>query len=513
MTGPGGRSGRHSPGDSPVTGPGGRSGKHSPGGRTVTGRLRRRAGASAALALAFLVAGPASPAFAEPVIVRPAANATVDTSTVTVSGNAKAETPLGLPLGALDTVTLTIGEETITARGCSEKPSCDFAETFRLPFNGRYTVEVVAKSSGLLPGEASKSSRSFAVAAPAAKPVLDPPKVTAGRAVDLSWSRNTEPDMLYYAVTRTDPAGAKSAEVKVTQPDKGSKVTLTDTTTAAATAGGTYAYQVQAVRKGATAGSEIRSVVSAAASAVVPLAPTTTSTTGANVPGSPAGGPTTTVRPGAPAGVDLSGFLSSRSQPIPLPKITVPEPPDTGFSGSLPFGVGPAGEELEEGDAEAVPPTDRLSTSAISIDAARPLVPVAGGLVLLLLAMHMRLLGRRVKNPPDGDLHVDVAHEPPGPPAPPAPAPDPVAAPEKQTVLYDVAADPEDDEEEWAAAAFEIEPEQPPEEEPEPEVATLWAPPVVDEEEPPPTEPDPEEIEVFEVVSSSRRRLVRTGDR
>ena len=49
-------------------------------------------------------------------------------------------------------------------------------------------------------------------------------------------------------------------------------------------------------------------------------------------PGTP-GATTTTAKPAPPAGVDLSKFLSSRAQPITLPSITIPEPPDTGFQG------------------------------------------------------------------------------------------------------------------------------------------------------------------------------------
>lgn len=519
-------------------------------------RLGRRSGAAAAIVLASLVAMPASPAAADPVIVRPAADATLDTATVTVTGNASAESSLGLPLAMLESVTLTIGEKTVTSPGCSGKASCEFTGTFTLPLNGPYTVDVAARASGLLPSEATRASRSFFVAAPPAKPVMDPPRVSEARTVELSWSRNTEPDMLHYEVTRTVPGGKKSDPVTVRQPATGGRVTLSDTTTSALD-GATYSYQVEAVRKGATAGSPTRSGASGAVSATVPAAPTTTSlTTTPNAPGAPAGAPTTTARPAPPGGVDLSGFLSSRSQPIRLPTITIPEPPDTGFSGSLPFGSRPPGDELEEGEADAVPPRDRTSGSTISISAGRPLVPLAGGLVLLLLALHMRLLGRRVKTMPDGDLPVDLA--------PIAATADPASEARPRTAVYDVMAGVDD---EWApartavrpapvavedgfepgaapatfaaefggefeaepepvaatperepepvAVAWEPEPEPEPVApgwEPEPEIMTLWAPPPVAEE-PVPEEPDPDEIQVVEVVSSSRRRLERAGHR
>ena len=547
--------------------------------------LGRRSGVVAALVLTVLSAGPVSPAFADSEIVRPAEGATLQTSAVTVSGRAEAQTTLGLALGTLESVTLKIGEQTVTSPGCSGVRTCEFTGGFALPRNGSYTVEVTARTTALA-NAGTLPPRTFSVAAPAATPVLDSPKVTAGRTVELSWTRNTEPDMIQYEVTRTDPGAPRPVTATVAQPERGAKVTFTDPTTAALDAG-TYTYEVKAVRRGAAENSKVFSEASRKVSASVPAVATTTTLNSTVATSVPAGGPTTTARPGPPAGVDLSGFLSSRSQPIPVPTITVPEPPDTGFSGSLPFGVGPGGEELEEGEADAVPPRDRRrSSSVVSIDAGRPLVPIAGGLVLLLLALHMRLLGRRVKAAPDGDLPVELAPEPPR--AAPAPEPRP------QPALYDVALDPdpqaeaedehwavgaeallvledepaavvepepepmvdapvaleyqddeyeeefedwspapvepvapeyEPDDDDWAAAAtnvgpldiepLDIEPrdiEPVHSLEPDPEPVALWGPPVADEE-PPPAEFDPDAIEVVEVVSSSRRRLVRTGSR
>ncbi len=221
------------------------------------------------------------------------------------------------------------------------------------------------------PGPSNERTRTFYVATPAAKPVLDPPKVNDARNTELSWSRNTEPDMLYYAVFRKDPGGSKYLPVgtPVSQPSTGTKVSFVDTTTSAFV-GGDYSYQVVAVRKGAggTWPAEIASEPSTVRTATVPAPPATTSTTGvAAPPGSPpaSAGPTTTVKPGTSAGVDLSGFLSTRSQPITLPPITVPEPPDTGFQGTLPFGARPPGDDVEEGEEEAVLP-ESASRSVIS---------------------------------------------------------------------------------------------------------------------------------------------------
>ena len=495
-----------------MTGPGGRSGKHSPGGSPVMSGLGRRSGAAAALLLGLLVATPASPAAAEeggPAITidSPRAEPPLESASVTVSGQATSAS-----LYRMKDVTLTFGGEK-RVKTCTESP-CSFSWTFTRPSNGRYDLTLAATQALPLvgtPGPSNERSRTFYIAAPAAKPVLDPPKVNEARNTELSWSRNTEPDMLYYAVFRKDPGGSKYLPVggSVPHPSSGAKVSFTDTTTSAFN-GGEYSYQVVAVRKGAGGSwpAEIASEPSALRTATVPAPPTTTSTTVAGAPpGSPppTAGPTTTVKPGTSAGVDLSGFLSTRSQPISLPTITVPEPPDTGFQGTLPFGARPPGDELEEGEQEAVLPDNGPRSIISRISPGRPLVPVAGGLVLLLLAMHMRVLNHRIKTAPEPDLPVDTAPVPAPAPRPvraSAPAPEPEPAPQPAPVLYDV-------DEDWAPVAAEPDPE--------PEPVTAWAPPEIDEvdeiDEPEPEPFDPDEIEVFEVVSSNRRRLARAGSR
>ena len=487
--------------------------------------LGRRSGAVAALLLGFLVATPASPAGAAeggPAITidSPRAEPPLESASVTVAGSARSAT-----LYLMKDVTLTIGSETKT-KTCSESP-CTFSWTVSRPSNGRYDFKLVATQALPLvgtPGPSNELSRSFYVAAPAAKPVLDPPKVNEARNTELAWSRNTEPDMAYYAVFRKDPGGSKYLPVgaAIPQPSSGTKVLFTDTTTSAFN-GGEYSYQVVAVRKGAggTWPAEIASEPSSIRTATVPAPPTTTSTTAVGAPpGSPAptAAPTTTIKPGTSAGVDLSGFLSTRSQPIRLPAITVPEPPDTGFEGTLPFGARPPADDLEEGEEEAVLPDDAPRSIISLINPGRPLVPVAAGLVLLLLAMHLRVLNHRIKLAPEKDLPVD---NPPAPapatvrasaPAPaPEPEPEPELQPEPQPAPYDI-------DEDWAPVAAEPAPAA----EPEPEPVTLWAPAETDdfddlddfdEPEPEPEPFDPDQVEVFDVVSANRRRLARAGTR
>lgn len=489
----------------------------------MTPGLGRRAGAAAAILFAFVVLGPASPAGADPVITidKPAAAATLESAAVTISGSTTASSTLLDPLAPMkQQVTVTLGGKTLLSKECPTK-QCDFSTNASLPLNGPYKVTVNATESNGLASGSSTLDRSFAVAAPPAKPVADQPKLDDSRNVLLTWSRNSEGDFLYYAVFRKDPGTTKYFQVggKITLPATG-KPSFTDLATSQLGAGD-YSYQIVAVRMGATgtAASEKLSDPSVAVAATVPAPPTTTSSTVLGGPGSPAAGPTTTVKPGPPAGVDLSGFLSSRSQPVTLPTITIPEPPDTGFKNTLPFGARQPGDELEEGDAEATPPRSGGGgdSAIVSIATGRPLVPVAGGLVLLLLALHMRILSRRVKAPASADLPVVspplrapalvlpgpstaavtrpvvVKAAAPPPPPPPTPAPEPHAPP----AAHETAAD-----EDWAPPAPSPEVTAKPKPRPAP-VAPARPEPIA----------SPEEIEVFEVVSSSRRPLARAGSR
>lgn len=371
----------------------------------MTGRLARRAGAAGALTALVLALAPAMPAGADPTLTidAPSDGKVFDTETITISGKADADL-----LFSMKQIDLSIGDTASQTVTCSDTP-CSFSWSPTIRTNGKYTVQVTAierSVAGVLE-RPSQASRSFSVSAPPRAPVLDPPKVNEDRSVSLSWTRNTEPDMLYYAVFRSDPGSTRYVQVgkNVTQPSSGSKVTFTDTTTTFD--GGDYTYSVVAVRSGVSG--ELKTP-SKQMTASVPPPPTTTTAPGA--PGaagsSQPGATTSTVKPGTAAGVDLGKFLAGQPAPLKLTPPTAPEPPDTGFNQTLPFGARPPGDDREPGEDQAQPANDHKISVISQLRGGRPLVPVAAGLILLLLAVHARLLNNRVKAAGDGPVDLAV---------------------------------------------------------------------------------------------------------
>ena len=423
----------------------------------MTARCRAAAvGAVAAFLLLGLVASPvaAGPDDLEVEIDAPAVGA----DSITVSGSVKPRAEvLNTDVEEITVRLVPLGDgderRVVACNPCG--PPGRFETAVPLPArNGQYRVEVTARGTARRPilgvgltSVGGSGSRTFGLAAPPRAPQDVKVDVSADRVVTVSWARNAEPDLLHYLVTRKNRDG----EVRVDHPATGPRVSSVDTGT---TGGGAFTYQVVAVRRGATDGSVVRSTTekSVAVPAPPPADPTTTA------PGA-AGGPGAAAAPaavGGPALVDISSFLAGRSGPsLPTPTREL-EVPDGGFSRDLPFGSRPPGEELEEGDAEAEERSLDVGTSTTEfVRRGRPLVPVAGGAVLLLLAMHLRLLNKRVKEAPaavagraasdlppldpeglagdDADLdhldldHLDLDHldlddlpEPP-PPAPPPP--------------------------------------------------------------------------------------------
>lgn len=394
---------------------------------------RRRVAFAVSAAIIVLTASPAL-GQSDPVVVfyGPAEGEFLADSTMTVTGRVDRSDLLMTEI----IVTLVAdgpASEPIRPIEPNVKPVPEFAARFKVPKNGRYTanVEVRRVLDGVL--QPVRGSRTFVVAVPPAPPTDVKVEVSPERAVTVSWAPNSEPDV-YYLVSRKNEADGKLALAggRVAQPESG-RVSLVDPFPAQV--GGDFSYQVVALIPGPIRGA-------------TPLR----SPPGTSDKVSVAAPATTTAAPGA-GGAGLFGTFppaqtGTTARPRPLAV------PDTGFSETLPFGALPAGGQIEEGEQE--PRTlDVGTTTSEFVSRGRPLVPVAAGAILLLLAVHLRLLNQRVKPVPatvggpaysdlalldDGGFHRDDRFEPPvvqPRPVTRARAPEPARVGPAQADLFD----------------------------------------------------------------------------
>jgi hypothetical protein len=342
------------------------------------------------------------------VFTGPGDGATLGDSSVTVTG--RVEGRQGLLNPTIDRITVTLvrnGGGTLSAVSDTKSPP-EFEARFTVPRNGRYTARVEATGKGKVPvlgvdvsDVKGSGERSFGLAAPPRAPQDVRAEVLSPGVVTVSWIRNAEPDMLHYEVSRKAPGSDRFEPVggRVSHPASGERVAIPDNT---GPAGGDFTYRVVAVRQGADEGTTVRSNASAERTvAATPGAP--------GGPGDPGGAP-------SGAGDAISNFLSSqRGSSAAPPRARTFEAPDTGFSENLPFGARPPGE-LEEGEEAAEPRDFEVVTPRTEfVSRGRPLVPIAAGAILLLLAVHLRLLNKRVKDTASapavvsGPAHSDLA--------------------------------------------------------------------------------------------------------
>ncbi|HEX8771080.1 MAG TPA: hypothetical protein VF711_09975, partial [Acidimicrobiales bacterium] len=207
-----------------------------------------------------VVVGPASPAGASvpPAITvdSPPGNAVL-TDQPTISGRAT------MP-GLGDTVD-NISINLTSPAGADLPDPCDpcsadheqtasFFWSPRLERNGPYQAHVAAVGSqflfSVLQGQGtSEATVSFRMEVAPASPADVRAEASAGQTVRVIWDRNGEADMIAYRVQRKDPGASTFQDVggAVPQPSGGSVVSIEDS---AAGPGGTFVYQVQAIRAG-----------------------------------------------------------------------------------------------------------------------------------------------------------------------------------------------------------------------------------------------------------------------
>ncbi|HWC10852.1 MAG TPA: hypothetical protein VG455_06475, partial [Acidimicrobiales bacterium] len=233
----------------------------------------------------------------------------------------------------------------------------------------------------------------------------------ADRRVTISWLRNTEPDLKGYQVTRLAPGSSSGTVVaNMSQPSSGSRVSTVDANVPPG--GGAYRYVVTAVRPDrngevsdrAVARSSPASVEVAAASTDAGGPPGTGEGPGPGAgPAADAGQAPTGAATGPRGALDVSSFLS-RGGGAP-PALAIPGgvaiPVDNGFSADLPFAV--PGGDIEGDDSEwAADPAVLDDSSSVANERAL-FVPIAAGLLLCVLAFHVRQFNKTVlAGPPAG---------------------------------------------------------------------------------------------------------------
>ncbi len=383
----------------------------------------------AGLGAAAMLFGPAIPARAAEngLVVEmsgPAAN--LVSGNPTVRGTVRASSGgLNLTTPQVDSIAMEVvtvpGDVVVasTRQTPGRQVPVDFTWTPVIPVNGNFKVRALASGKATL-GLAAVSgdaTRNFSLSVPPKPPQQVTASVNGDGTVVISWARNTEADILGYKIFRSDPGS--DALFQIGAPEGfahtacKARCELTDPSVAAI--GGQYTYKVLAFRVGPTA--PLASAASTPASATVPL-PTTT--TGPTEPGAPAGGPGTTAGAPKPAvgsarGPAISSFLANQPPPKPPPPPRILEPPDTGFARDLPFGALPESELEDPGPAEAVPPLDTLPVGSDldEVSQGSPLVPVAAGLLLLMVAAHMRVFINRTRPGSDKPPPIELRQSSP----------------------------------------------------------------------------------------------------
>lgn len=381
-------------------------------------RTRVPVAAAAALIALALWVQPASAAAPTVRIGSPGSGEVVTKSRPTVTGDAQMSD--GRILEVVASVSSADGHPVPGAHRVpgDGRSSVSFSWTPSLTYNGHYTLTVRASGEDrpvdTNGNESSETTRRFAVEAPPAMP--RDVKVRAdqdSREVDVTWKRNSEPDMIGYQVQRSVD-GSDWSVAGETDDDF-----YRDTRTAKA--GGKYSYRVIAIRRGASSDSGVTSQPSEAASTTVPAPPRSRDDSTANdSPGGPDQGPSGDGDPspsggssGSSAGgssggsnapqsptisrsgrVDLSGFGSLLDQTRAPQVQPVPEN-DPGFDEDLPFQPRTITEEV--GEEFAVPDGGFNDAGSNQADM---LKFVAAGLLVTVVAMHLLWLRGEVEKVP-----------------------------------------------------------------------------------------------------------------
>ena len=297
-----------------------------------------------------------------------------------------------------------------TSNGCGQS-SVTFSWTVPpLSYNGAYRADAEATGTehqlgGTTPHSGSAATVHFKLAIPPAVPRgLTEVTDTKARTVKLTWNRNVEPDTAGYYVQREGPSDSQYTVLPnggVYQPPAGVQtVSLTDTSVPRP--GGTYRYQVFALRGGADPGSLVASTMPATTTAALPEAPAPPTTAGAGTGGG-SGSATTTPSPVvvSPGAADGNQFRALRpTVALPSRPATTPdaEPPDTGYKQRLPYQSPTVTELVPE---QAAPSSRPVTTVRRVLNQRALLTSIAIAAMVFVFAFQIRWLAKTV-GPPAG---------------------------------------------------------------------------------------------------------------
>lgn len=358
----------------------------------MTPAHRRRLAAAASILWMLAIAAPVWAA-ATMTVTSPSGSPPTFTSSAPITGTLKVEGEERLrqadfslsrvPEGDRCATEIAEGQRTLSMVD-NNATEADFSLDVALPCNGDY--ELAAKvtyaepvAAGVsLSEEVEDETFRFGVAIPPAEVKgLEATYEPEGKKVKLTWSPNSEPDIIGYRIERNPPGPDGFKPLPGTVVD----TTFTDTLDIDEE----HRYRVVALRPGPGA-----SQIAGEPSALVAAGPDGPEPT---VPDA------TLLRP-PPAATGRSGS-GAKTNTVPQARRGPVTTIDDGFGKNLPFDPS---QTTSIPDAPAVPPEDAavlaIDDNPSDVDGRRAtLIPIAGGLALLMAAVHMRLLSKRAAEP------------------------------------------------------------------------------------------------------------------
>lgn len=351
---------------------------------------------TAALFSVLLVAIPAAPALAmtNTRFVSPGSDAVKGTVTVQVAStpepgllggeNVSVTVTITPPSGAGGPITLNLSPK----GGDLHEASWN---TSSLPYNGNYGLEAVARSSSLLGEKSQRATATAKVANPPATPTGVKAVLKDG-VPHVTWSANTEKDLLGYRLMRSADGGG---------PVEVSAGAATSFTDSGAPHSAALTYRVIAVRKSPVSASGVPSGTSAPSAAVTIPAPPPPPEPAAGEAPAGDGAPADSENPVVPGTNIVTGKETPAAPPVTnnsfgraIAPIVKAAPGGTAFDETLPYdGIPP--EQFEAAAGSDPSPLDAQGLGD-GVTVTNPAKFVLGGILLLIASGFMWRTSRRL---------------------------------------------------------------------------------------------------------------------